>query len=58
MGAGTVRSLGQIAYEAYAEHCNWKSVREESLPDWTDMPNEIKQHWEVAAYAVMEATRG
>lgn len=53
-----MRSLGQIAYEAYAEHCNWKSVREESLPDWTNMPNEIKQHWEVAAYAVMEATRG
>jgi hypothetical protein len=52
-----VKSLGQIAYEAYAEHCNWLSVRGERLPDWKNQRPEVMQHWEIAAAAVLHEVR-
>lgn len=52
-----MKSLGQIAYEAYADHCNWKSIKGDSLPDWSNQLPEIMQHWEIAAIAVIHEVR-
>lgn len=52
-----MKSLGQIAYEAYAEHSCWKSIRGELLPNWSDQQAEIMQHWEIAAAAVIHEVR-
>lgn len=47
------KSIGQIAYEAYCEHTNWKSlVSGQDLPQWDKVKPEIKEAWEAAAVAV------
>ena len=50
-----MKSLGQIAYEAYCASTNWKSlVSGASLPPWIDVKAEIKIAWEAAAEAVVD----
>ena len=49
---------GQIAYEAYVDHCGGKSIRGEELPDWDHQHAEIRAHWEAAAEAVLRAQDG
>jgi hypothetical protein len=45
---------GKIAYEAYFEHSDGKSlVSGASLPAWDDQAEEIRQAWEAAANAVL-----
>jgi hypothetical protein len=50
-------NLGQIAYEAYCETTNWKSIRGDDLPSWEEQlernPN-IAQAWNNAAQAVAQ----
>lgn len=46
-------SLGKIAYEAYCNYTNWKSLISGSeLPQWSQTKPEIKMAWESAADAV------
>lgn len=48
-----MKSLGQIAYEAYCENTNWKSlISGQQLPQWKDVKPEIQRAWESAANAV------
>jgi hypothetical protein len=50
-----IKTHGQIAYDAYFEHCEGKSIRGEDLPAWNDQASEIRDHWEAAAWAVGQA---
>ena len=46
-------SLGQIAYNAYCNSTNWKSlISGAALPQWPEVKLEIKTAWEAAAEAV------
>ena len=51
------KSWGQIAYEAYTEHCGGKSIRGEDLPSWQDQDPAIQEHWKAAGLAVMRQYR-
>jgi hypothetical protein len=48
-------TFGQLAYEAYAEHCGGRSVHGDPLPSWDGQSPVICGHWEAAAQAVAEA---
>lgn len=48
------RGYGQVAYEAYVQHCGGYSVRGELLPSWADQSDEICAHWDAAAEAVAD----
>lgn len=50
--------MGQIAYEAYVQHCGGKSIRGEDLPVWAEQDAAIQAHWEAAAQAVVSAVVG
>jgi hypothetical protein len=50
------KTLGQVAYEAYCETTDWKSLISGSeLPKWKDVKPEIKHAWEQSAEAVKNA---
>lgn len=51
-GTRSLRSLGQVAYEAYCEHQGWRSIRNEVLPAWANQDPELRAAWEHAAAAV------
>lgn len=51
-------TLGQIAYEAYVEHFNSKSVCAEDWPIWRDLGFQAQGHWEAVAGAVVESALG
>lgn len=57
MNGDGIRTFGQSAYEAYAEHCGGKSINGEDLPAWADQSPEIRGHWEAAAEAVAAGVR-
>lgn len=54
---GRAPSNGQVAYEAYCEHTDWKSpVSGQSLPAWDEAPDPLlEEAWEAAAEAVLAA---
>lgn len=53
-----MKSLGQIAYEAYCEKTGWKSLATGAdLPRWDKLKLEIQEAWEAAAGAVFQAIR-
>lgn len=44
---------GRIAYEAYCEHTNWKSLATgQSLPQWDGLKPEIREAWIVSSDAL------
>jgi len=49
-----LRSLGQVAYDAYSEDAGHKSVHDEHLPDWFGSSPEVRTHWEASAEAVRQ----
>lgn len=43
------KTLGQVGYEAYCSHTNWKSlISGENLPQWGNVKPEIQNAWEHA----------
>jgi hypothetical protein len=47
-----MRTLGQVAYEAYCDAVGWRSIRGDQLPSWDNMPwQKIKAAWEAAGLA-------
>jgi len=48
-----MKSLGQIAYEAYVAHSHGKSlISGQGLPDWEGQREDVQEAWEAAARAV------
>lgn len=51
-----IKTLGQIAYEAYSGYSGGKSlVSGADLPVWDALASEIRSAWQVTANAVFEA---
>lgn len=50
-----MKTLGQIAYEAYCGNRGWKSYDDKPLPQWPDVKPEIQKAWQEAAWAVSPA---
>ena len=50
-------SPGEIAYRAYCEKVNWKSVGGDPLPHYSDQFPRLKEAWEAAANAVLMAAK-
>lgn len=54
-----MKTLGQVAYEAYAESTGWKSaISGAPLPTWDAQADVIKTAWEAAANAVADSVEG
>ena len=50
-----VKSIGQVAYEAYSDRADGMSlVSGQQLPDWDDLSPVIAEAWEAAASAVAQ----
>jgi hypothetical protein len=50
------KTPGQIGYEAYASHTQWKSLATgQDLPKWEGLSEAIKWAWEVAGEKISEA---
>ena len=50
-----MRSLGEVAYEAYRKYADGKSLLTGlSIPPWSALSEEIKAGWEAAGEAVRE----
>jgi hypothetical protein len=48
----SVKTMGQVAYEAYCTHTGWKSLATGSpLPPWEHVKPEMHEAWEAAALA-------
>jgi len=47
-------SYGAIAYNAYCNSVNWKSVRGDDLPKYINQSDALRQSWELSANAVIE----
>lgn len=47
-----MKTLGQIAYEAYCNERGWKSFNGDSLPQWDYVQPDLQHAWQRAAEAV------
>lgn len=53
-----VKTLGQIAFEAYREAVNNKTYDQREIPDWVNVSASVQAGWEAAAKAVAEVSLG
>ena len=46
-------TLGEIAYQAYADSLGWEAAYTgQALQQWTDLKPQVREAWEAAAAAV------
>jgi hypothetical protein len=45
-------SIGQVGYEAYGDQRGWVAVSGTRMPFWHELPEPIREAWEVAAAAI------
>jgi hypothetical protein len=50
--------LAKLAYEAYGKVTGGKNFRGEPMPAWDDLPEQIRDAWDAAAGAVVDAWQG
>lgn len=51
------KALAKIAYDAYCEARDWKSVCGDALPHFDQQTPDLQEAWTQAAVAVAEAIR-
>ncbi len=51
------QELARVAYEAYAADSDWKNYQGNPMPQWQDLPENIRQHWRAAIKKVTELLR-
>jgi hypothetical protein len=51
--SGKHKETGQYAYEAYAAAVNYRNYQGGMMPQWLELPEEIRNAWREAAHAVM-----
>lgn len=52
-----MKTLGQVAFEAYREKVGGQTYDGKPIPLWGELSERIRQAWEVAAGAVAEEIR-
>ena len=56
--ASDLRTYGHIAYEAYREKSNGKSlVSGDEIPEWVSLQDDVKRAWNAAGNAVLDAVK-
>lgn len=45
--------LAQTGYEAYGGKANWTAYNGAPMPQWDDLPEDIKDKWRVATLAIV-----
>lgn len=50
-----IKALARVAYEAYAEHQDWKNYQGNPIPQWEEVRDDIKAAWGAAVDAVLLA---
>lgn len=48
--------FGEIGYDAYAEHQDWKNAAGDPLPPWVDVEVDIQDAWNAAVMAILKVT--
>ena len=46
--------LARIGYQAYGEEAKWKNWQGLPMPNWEDLPENIKIYWTKAAKSIAE----
>lgn len=47
------KSYGQINFEAYAEAVGGKTFDDKPIPEWSALPEKVREGWEAGANAVL-----
>lgn len=47
--------LGEELYKVYGDSAGWKNFSGNDMPDWSELPEEIKTHWRAVAIAKLSA---
>ena len=47
------KSYGQINFEAYAEAVGGKTFDDKPIPEWSALPEKVREGWEAGANAVI-----
>jgi hypothetical protein len=50
----TMPDYAKIAYEAYAEHQDWKNYQGNPIPTWDVVRQDIKDAWDAEVRAVLD----
>lgn len=48
-----MKTLAQIAYEAYGDTVGWVNYQGSPMPKWDDLTEIIKDAWQAAAHAAV-----
>lgn len=48
------KSLAVELYRCYGDSADWKNYKGDKMPDYGDLPENIKKHWEEVAKYVNE----
>ncbi len=44
----TLAELAEGAFNAYGEHCGWKTFDGRDMPRWADVNDAVRSHWVAA----------
>lgn len=47
-----VEQLAKIGYAAYGDKAEWRAYNGETMPEWVDLPEHIRERWIAAAIAI------
>lgn len=48
-------NLAKVGYEAYAASSSWKNFQGNPMPQWDELPQAIRNHWQAATKAISDA---
>lgn len=50
---GTFADLAKQAYCAYGDEAEWKNYQGKLMPDWDDLPENIRRYWHAATVHIV-----
>jgi hypothetical protein len=45
---------GKVAFDAYSDHADYKTHDGKPIPQWDDLTDAVREHWDAAALAAIE----
>ena len=52
------KEYAERAYKAYGDKADWKNFRGDPMPEWGDLPENIRTYWQAAAVQVITDCNG
>lgn len=53
--SGKLKEVAQVAYEAYAKSTGWLNFLGARMPEWSALPDKIREAWRAASEAARAA---